>query len=209
MIVCSSCDKRPAFALHHHQHHSLWGWSSRLSMFQPNTCVLLEYTPVTKLTVDFFFKESWRRVKNYFADFVRKGAPPKSVILFLPWDKKQVFRGKKYHFQLFWRNLIGALFKLIDPFPVKPHWHLHDIIYSIEDPIFPLIHCFVCVISSFDIILRIIRWWRCTQKRLKQGPSPPARGNTHIFFHVIPLGKLSVAKMAKSTLGNMDVEHFA
>ena len=131
------------------------------------TYVLLEYTPVTKLTVDFFFKESWRRVKNYFADFVRKRTPPKSVILFLPWDKKQVFRGKKYHFQLFWRNLIGTLFKLIDPFPVKPHWHLHDIIYSIEDPIFPLIHCFVCV-------------W-----------------------------KLSVAKMANSTLGIMDVEHFA
>ena len=130
-------------------------------------CVLLAYTPVTKLTVDFFFKESWSRVKNYFAYFVRKRTPPKSVILFLPWDKKQVFRGKKYHFQLFWRNLIGALFKLIDPFTVKPHWHLHKIIYSIEDPIFPLIHCFVCV-------------W-----------------------------KLSVAKMAKSTLGIMDVEHFA
>ena len=131
------------------------------------TCVLLEYTPVTKLTVDFFFKESWRRVKNYYADFVRKRTPPKSVTLFLPWDKKQVFRGKKYHFQLFWRNLIGTLFKLIDPFPVKPHWHLHEIIYIIEDPIFPLIQCFVCV-------------W-----------------------------KLSVAKMANSTLGIMDVEHFA
>ena len=50
---------------------------------------------------------------------------------------------------------------------------------------------------------------KMNQKRLKQGPSPPARGNTHIFFHVIPLGKLSVAKMAKSTLGNMDVKHFA
>ena len=117
------------------------------------TCVLLEYTPVTKLTVDFFFKESWRRVKNYFADFVRKRTPPKSVILFLPWDKKQVFRGKKYHFQLFWRNLIGTLFKLIDPFPVKPHWHLHEIIYGLwhrrSDISFdPLLYLFVKIIRS-------------------------------------------------------------
>ena len=144
------------------------------------SCVLLEYTPVTKLTVDFFFKESWRRVKNYFADFVRKRTPPKSVILFLPWDKKQVFRGKKYHFQLFWRNLIGALFKLIDPFPVKPHWHLHEIMKSDIS----LMHCFICVISSFDIILRMIRLWRCTKKGLSKALHL-LPGEIHISFSTL------------------------
>ena len=113
------------------------------------------------------FSKSPEGGSKLLCGFCSKRRTSKICYSFSALGQKQVFRGKKYHFQLFWRNLIGALFKLIDPFPVKRHWHLHEIIYSIEDPIFPLIHCFVCV-------------W-----------------------------KLSVAKMAKSTLGIMDVEHFA
>ena len=166
MIVCSSCDKRPAFALHH-QHHSLWEWSSRLSMFQPNTCVLVYCWSILQSLswlLTSFSKSPEGESKITLRILFENAHLQNLLFFFCLGTKNRCFGAKSTIFSSFGGTW---LFKLIDPFPVKPHWHLHEIIYSIEDPIFPLIHCFVCV-------------W-----------------------------KLSVAKMAKSTLGIMDVEHFA